>query len=193
MEGYPSHGSTAASGSKARGSEAAAPGAPELEYEQGMQANPTEGFQGGDDAGTETTHAHSSQICACTHPCMHAHVHATRVHARAHACPCTRKHAHAHAHVSMHMHTRTHTHAHTHTPGKYTGCPNSPGFPGTAFNIIQGVKKCVVAPGPKHGVNACVCVCVRVCVCVCVYMCGCVCVLVSVCACVRGCLCLCAC
>jgi hypothetical protein len=56
------HGSTAASGSTARGSEAAAPGAPEFEYEQGMQVNPTEGFQGGDDAGTETAHAHSSRI-----------------------------------------------------------------------------------------------------------------------------------
>ena len=29
---------------------------------KGMQANPTEGFQGGDDAGTETAHAHSSRI-----------------------------------------------------------------------------------------------------------------------------------
>jgi hypothetical protein len=42
VEGNFSHGYTAASGSTARGSEAAAPEAPEFEYQQGMQANPTE-------------------------------------------------------------------------------------------------------------------------------------------------------
>jgi len=67
-------------------------------------------------------------------------------------------------------------------PGKYTGCPNYSGFPGTAFKIIQGVKNFLgrglspPAPSPKHDVNACVCVCVCVCLRVCVCVCVCVCV-----------------
>jgi len=117
--------------STAKASEAATSGAPEFEYEQCMQANPTEGFQGGDDAGIETTHAHSSCIFACTHPCMRAHVHAriparTHIHARkpvctdAHAntcaCVCVKVHAHVYTHV--HACTRTHTRMHVRTSAR---------------------------------------------------------------------------
>jgi hypothetical protein len=118
---YPSwrgirHGSTAASGLRARVPEAAAPGAPEFEYEQGMQANLNEGFQGGDDAGTETAHALFTR-CACTHPCT-----------RAHTCthPCTRTHTHARKPVCTDAHTNTHVralrymHAHLHTCSTHT-------------------------------------------------------------------------
>jgi hypothetical protein len=111
----------------ARGLEAGAPGAPEFEYKQGMQANPTEGFQSGDDAGTETAHAHSSlthmcvhppphaRKCACTHPCTRAHTctqtcvrRCTRKHTRArtdtymHACTILSTHATAYAHARTH-------------------------------------------------------------------------------------------
>ena len=110
------HGSTAASGLRARVPEAAAPGAPEFEYEQGMQANLNEGFQGGDDAGTETAHALFTR-CACTHPCT-----------RAHTCthPCTRTHTHARKPVCTDAHTNTHVralrymHAHLHTCSTHT-------------------------------------------------------------------------
>ena len=134
---YPSwrrirHNSTAASGSTARVPEAAAPGAPEFEYEQGMQANPTEVFQGGDDARTETTHAHSSRICASPTPAhvhartpARAHIHAhkpvctdahTCKHARIHACMYEPQHARKCIRTCMHpcMHTTISKHAHTH-------------------------------------------------------------------------------
>jgi hypothetical protein len=68
-------GSTAAPGSTATGS-AADTEAIEFEYEQnclkGMQANSTEGFQDGDDAGTETTHS-LAYVHACTPARVHIH------------------------------------------------------------------------------------------------------------------------
>jgi len=97
--------------------------APDFEYEQdcpkGMQASPTEGLQGRDDAGAETTHAHSY---------VHVHAHTpTRAHIRTHKCTqtCVHRfllhantqrymHAHAHVHVCMqepqHVCKCTHTH-----------------------------------------------------------------------------------
>jgi hypothetical protein len=89
-----------------RGSEAAAPRAPE--YEQGMHANPIEGFQGGDDAGTGTAHTHS-----------HAHVHAHIPHTRSHTCTHTCLHRytckHTKVHASEHVYTPTCTLTHTYT------------------------------------------------------------------------------
>ena len=101
---YPSwrrirHNSTAASGSTARVPEAAAPGAPEFEYEQGMQANLKEGFQGGDNAGTETTHTLPdvhAPTPACVHICIHAPLHA---HTYMHANLCAQMHAQKHTYV----------------------------------------------------------------------------------------------
>jgi hypothetical protein len=117
VEGNPSHNSTAASGSTARVPEAAAPGAPEFEYEQGMQANLKEGFQGGDNAGTETTH---------TLPDVHAptpasaHIHArtpARAHTHARKPVCTDAHTNTHVRALRYMHVRLHTcstHTYTH-------------------------------------------------------------------------------
>ena len=105
---------TAVSGLTARSSEAAAPGALDLEYEQGMQANPTEGFQGENDSGTETAHAHSSRICACTHPRMRTDVHArtpSRAHIHARKPVCTDAHTNTHVRASRYMHASL--------PGKY--------------------------------------------------------------------------
>ena len=91
---------------------------------KGMQANPTEGFQGGDDAGTETAHAHSHlRACACTHPHMHAHtytyVHAylcalmhTQTHNGSRIRTCT--HPHMHASISKHTHAHMYVYAHRH-------------------------------------------------------------------------------
>ena len=102
-----------------RGSEAAALGAPEFEYEQGMQADPTEGFQGGDDAGTGTANAHSHlRAHLCTHTCVHRY---TRKHTKAHACA----HVYTHVHVRSRTRTRMHvtnlsTHANAYTPARTT-------------------------------------------------------------------------
>jgi len=56
-----------------------------------MHANPAEGFQGGDDAGTEMAHTH------------------THTHSRA-RIPRTRPHTHTyvHAHLFARIHTQTH-------------------------------------------------------------------------------------
>ena len=112
---YPSwrgirHGSTAASGLRARVPEAAAPGAPEFEYEQGMQANLNEGFQGGDDAGTETAHALFTR-CACTHPCKRAHT-CTHPCTRTHTCTqtCVHRCTHKHTRTCAEVHARAFTH-----------------------------------------------------------------------------------
>jgi hypothetical protein len=113
------YGPTAASGSTATGSEAAAPGAPGFEFEQCMQANTAEGFQGGDDAGTGTTHT------LFTHMCMHPPPH-TRTSAFTHLCTnlCAKMHTQQQAFVQKgtciaraftHVHTRSHTRMHVQT------------------------------------------------------------------------------
>jgi len=114
-----------------RGLEAATPGASEFKYVQGMQANPTEGFQGGEDAETETTHAHKrhthtlhrndtrtlftetthayvhAPTPACAHMCMHASLHAR---------------TYMHANLCAQMHTQTNTYVRKGTCMR--GCAN---------------------------------------------------------------------
>ena len=119
-----SQGSTAASGRQLAGS-AADTEAPEFEYEQGclkgMQANPTEGFHGGDDAGTETAHAHSHlRTCACTHP-LHA---LTNGHTCARIPVCTDAHANTQRYMHAHLYilTYVYTHASMHEPQHARKC-----------------------------------------------------------------------
>ena len=61
-----------------------------VEYKQGMQASPTKGFQGGDDAGTETADTHSRARIPCTRPHTQTYVHAHL---------CTDTHANTHVRV----------------------------------------------------------------------------------------------
>ena len=74
--------------------------------------------------------------------------------------------------------------------GKYTGCPNYLGGPGTACRIFQGSLELlsklfrVLYNFPSTLLMlVCVCVCLCVCVCVCVCVCIRVCVHVRVCEC----------
>ena len=133
MEKNPSHVLTVAIVSTARGSEAAAPGAPGFEYEQGMHAR-AEMMQE-----QEMAHAHSHlRSCACTHPLTYARMRArkpvcTDAHANTqkgcmlmhmHACTGLSRHAVACAHArtnaciqpqaSTHIHMYAHTHVLAH-------------------------------------------------------------------------------
>ena len=109
------YGPTAASGSTATGSEAAAPGAPGFEFEQCMQANTAEGFQGGDDAGTGTTHTLFTHMCMHPPPhariCIHAPLHA---HTYMLANLCAQMHTQRHTYAKRYMHAHLHMYAHAH-------------------------------------------------------------------------------